>query len=317
MHALLHQEARPGAAHVALVEEDTVHDSVDGLIDRRVVEDDVGGLATELERELVARTGQRPLDPLAHLGRAGERHLLDARMFDQERPRLAGAGDDVQDARWQVDLLADGGERQRGERRGFGRLQHHGVAACQRGRDLPRQHQQREIPRDDLPADADRLGIGPIAGVGQLVGPAGVVEEVRRHERQVDVAGFLDGLAVVDRLEDGQFAGSLLDRAGDAVQVLGPLGPRQPGPRSLGSTRRDDRGVDVQGPGADHFGQHFLGGGVHRLERGAVARLDEAAADEEAVRRFDGDDVTRLGRGGVLPRRSDEVGDGAHQSSVT
>ena len=40
----------------------------------------------------------------------------------------------------------------------------------------------------------------------ELVRPAGVVEEVRRRERQVDVAGLLDRLAAVERLEDGELA---------------------------------------------------------------------------------------------------------------
>ena len=57
---LLHQQARPGAADVALVEEDAVDDALDGLVDRRVVEDDVRGLAAELERDLLAGAGDRP-----------------------------------------------------------------------------------------------------------------------------------------------------------------------------------------------------------------------------------------------------------------
>ena len=78
VHALLHEQPRAGAAHVALVEEDAVDDALDGLVDRRVVEHDVGRLAAELERQLLAGAGQRPLDLLADLGRAGERHLVDA-----------------------------------------------------------------------------------------------------------------------------------------------------------------------------------------------------------------------------------------------
>ena len=135
---------------------------------------------------------------LADLRRAGEGHLVDARVLDQRAPRVAGAGDDVDDAGGQLGLLADLGEGQRGERRRLGRLQDDGVAAGQRRRDLPRQHQQREVPGDDLAGHAERLGVGPEAGPGQLVGPPGVVEEVRRDQRQVDVAGLLDGLAVVD-----------------------------------------------------------------------------------------------------------------------
>ena len=51
----------------------------------------------------------------------------------------------------------DLGKEQRGERGELGGLQHHRVAHRKRRRDLPRQHQQREVPRDDL-ADRRRSG---------------------------------------------------------------------------------------------------------------------------------------------------------------
>ena len=59
---LLHQQPAAGAADVALVEEDAVDDALDRLVERRVVEHDVGRLAAELERELLAGAGQRPGD---------------------------------------------------------------------------------------------------------------------------------------------------------------------------------------------------------------------------------------------------------------
>src|SRR3954454_18589134 len=50
----LHEQARAGAADVALVEVDAVHDPLDRLVKSGVVEDDVRGLAAELERQLLA-----------------------------------------------------------------------------------------------------------------------------------------------------------------------------------------------------------------------------------------------------------------------
>ena len=76
-HALLDEQARAGAADVALVEVDAVDDALDGLIERRVGEDDVGGLAAELERQALRRAGDGALDALADLGRAGEGDLVD------------------------------------------------------------------------------------------------------------------------------------------------------------------------------------------------------------------------------------------------
>ena len=176
------------------------------------------------------------------------------------RPVSPGAGDDVDHAGRQVGLLADLGEQQRGQRRGLGRLEHDGVAAGQRRRDLPRQHQQREVPRDDLAGDAERPRVRPEAGVLELVGPAGVVEEVRRRQRDVDVAGLLDRLAVVDRLQHGELAAALLDDPGDPEEVLAPLPARHPAPDPVvGPAGGPDGRVDVGLVGLGDLGEHLLG----------------------------------------------------------
>ena len=67
---LLDEQPRAGAADVALVEEDAVDDALDGLVERGVVEDDVGGLAAELEGDLLVGAGDGAGDRLADLGGA-------------------------------------------------------------------------------------------------------------------------------------------------------------------------------------------------------------------------------------------------------
>jgi hypothetical protein len=96
---LLHQQPRPGAADVTLVEEDPVYDAFDSLVDRGVVEDDVGGLAAEFEGELLARAGGGSGNQAADLGRTGEGDLVDVRVFDQRATGIPGAGDDVHHSR--------------------------------------------------------------------------------------------------------------------------------------------------------------------------------------------------------------------------
>ena len=217
--------------------------------------------------------GGRAGDHLADLGRPGERDLVDVRVLDQRAAGVAGAGDDVDDAGRQVGLLADLGEQQRGQRRRLGRLEHDGVAAGERRRDLPGQHQQREVPRDDLAGDAERLGVRPEARVVELVGPARVVEEPGRHQRDVDVARLADRLAVVERLEHRQLAGALLQDAGDPEQVLAALPGRQLGPDLVvGLARRGHRAVDVGLAGLGDLGEHLLGRGADRLEGAPVER---------------------------------------------
>ena len=81
----------PGAADLALVEVDPVDDALDGLVERRVVEDDVGGLAAELEGERLVGARDALGDQLADVRRAGERDLVHARVGDQGHPDLARA----------------------------------------------------------------------------------------------------------------------------------------------------------------------------------------------------------------------------------
>src|SRR5439155_17816601 len=100
----LYEQPRAGAAHVALVEVDPVDDSLDRLVECRIVEDDVRRLAAELERQLLARAGELALDRLPHLGRAGEGDLDDALGLADRGAGPAVASEDVDDARRQLRL---------------------------------------------------------------------------------------------------------------------------------------------------------------------------------------------------------------------
>jgi hypothetical protein len=114
---------------------------------------------------------------------------------------VAGARHDVDHARRQVGLLADLGEEQRRQRRGLRGLEHDGVAGRQRGCDLPGELEQREVPGDHLAGDTQRFGSGP-SPAQRACPPSRVVEEVARDERDVDVAGLADRLAVVEGVHD-------------------------------------------------------------------------------------------------------------------
>ena len=137
-------------------------------------------------------------------------------------------------------LAQDVAEEERRERRRLGRLEHDRVPGRERRRDLPREHEQREVPRDDLAGDAERARLAVREGVLELVRPARVVEEVRGGERQVDVARLADRLAAVQRLEHRELARALLEDARDAEEVLGALAPAQLRP-AVRRTRRARR----------------------------------------------------------------------------
>ena len=225
---------------------------------------------------------------------------------DDVRARPAVARDDVDDAWRQLGLAEDVAEEQRGQRRRLGRLEHDRVPGRERRRDLPREHQQREVPGDDLARDAERPRRTVRERVLELVRPARVVEEVRRSERQVDVARLADRLAAVQRLEHGELARTLLEQARDPEQVLRALGARECRPAVLVRRARSiDCEPHVVGARLRDLRERLLRRGADRRVPLAGARLDPLATDEQAVALVDGDDVTRLRGVGVVPARLD------------
>ena len=143
----------------------------EGALDRGlevgVGQDDVRRLAAQLERHALERAARLGADLAPDRGRAGEGDLVDAGVVDQRRAGLAVAGDDVEHARRAARPRA---RARRGAARvsgvcsaGFSTIVQPAASA---GRDLPGGHQQREVPRDDLPAHADRL----LARVAEHVG---------------------------------------------------------------------------------------------------------------------------------------------------
>ncbi len=138
-------------------------------------------------------------------------------MLDDRRARrLAHPGDDVDDAGRKAGIGEARGQREHRQRRLLGRLQHGRAAGAEGGRQLPRRHQQRVVPRDDLAGDADRLAqreahrvVGNRQHVAvNLRGEAAVVLEAGRDVRDV-VLRFDDRLAGVARLEIGELVGAV------------------------------------------------------------------------------------------------------------
>ena len=77
----------------------------------------------------------------------GEGNAVDALVGDDLSADVAGARDEVDDARREV--LEALGERESRERRDLRRLADRGVAGGERRRELPRQEEQRVVPGDD------------------------------------------------------------------------------------------------------------------------------------------------------------------------
>ena len=131
------------------------------------------------------------------------------------------------------------------ERRLLGRLQHGRAAGADRRRQLPRRHQHRVVPRDDLPGDADRLAqrqahrvVGHRDDVAVDLGrQAAVVLEAGRDVGDVEFR-LDDRLAGVARLELGELVGALADDPGDLEQDAAAVLRRRVLPRRRRRTPR-------------------------------------------------------------------------------
>ncbi|KAG0768284.1 hypothetical protein G6F22_017522 [Rhizopus arrhizus] len=107
----------------------------------------------------------------------------------------------VQHAGGQPGLVRHFGQQGGGAGRDFRRLHDHGVAERQRGRHLPGQQQQRQVPRRDHAHHAQRLAVGVVQrlpAVGrvrhvafhiQRAGQFGKGTKIRGAARDVDLAG--------------------------------------------------------------------------------------------------------------------------------
>ena len=171
--AARHQHAGERGAGLAGVEEALAHAVGDGLLQVGVVEDDVGGLAAELQRHPLHGLRGHLGDPLAGAGRAGERHHVDVGVGgDGLTDDRAEPGDEVEHAGGQPDLVDDLGQDERVDRRHLAGLEHDGVAGGERRRHLQGDLVQRVVPRRDAADDADGLAHDEAVADGLLEGEA-------------------------------------------------------------------------------------------------------------------------------------------------
>ncbi len=151
--------------------------------------------------------------------------------------------------------------------------------------------------------------------------PAGVMIEMPRDERNVDVARLADRLAVVHRLEHREEALALLHVAGDRVEIARALLARQRGPGFEGAARRFHGAVDIGRASLRDAGEERIVGGIGDVKSAALRRRGEFAADkvlEAGLMALEpgADMVVRLGRRAVFHGVQD-FDDFVHGSRLT
>src|SRR5205085_12397823 len=153
----LHEQARTSAAHLALVEPDGIDNALYDAVQIGIIEDDERGFAAQLEREFLTGTGGGAANAASDIGRAGEGDLVDIWMAHQRLTNLRSfSRQDIDDTRRQAHFLDNLREFEGGQRGVAGGFQYNRIAHCHRVRNFPGQHEQWEVPGDDLHHDADR-----------------------------------------------------------------------------------------------------------------------------------------------------------------
>src|SRR6202047_4728701 len=172
--------------------------------------------------------------------------------------------DDIDYAMGQRDLLQHLSKEQGGEGSELGWFQNDCVAGGECRSTFPGKNKQREIPRDDLAANADRL-VADECFVPQ-VRPACVVIEVTDDQWTVDVARFTNRFAVVKTLQNSKQTGVLLDLSRDRVEIPGALVTAECGPGGERCLCGRDRRVHFRLAALDKARQRFAVSRIDRFE---------------------------------------------------
>mmetsp|Transcript_22535 Transcript_22535/g.36541 ORF Transcript_22535/g.36541 Transcript_22535/m.36541 type:complete len:378 (+) Transcript_22535:9097-10230(+) len=305
----MNQEARACAANLTLIEPDGIDETFNGAVQIGVVKDDVGGFATQLQRQGFAGACGGFANATTDGGGAGEGHLVHVCVHDH-LAHFAIAGHDVHHTFGHARLSADIGKQKGGERCVFCGLQDDGVAHGQRGGDFPGQHEQGEVPRDDLAADAQSLAVGQFS-LHQL-GHASVVVKVTLGQRHVDIAGLADGFAIVQRFENREQATVFLQKACNGIKDARAGVAAGFGPFWLGGTGGFDGDVDIRLGGLGQGCERLAIGGITAFE--TVTGFGKGAIDEVAKARTLINNprqcVARGFRGGAIVHGLEDVFDG-------
>lgn len=291
--ALLDQDTAAGTAALAVVEVDAEVDPGDGVVDIRVVEDDVGALAAQLEGDLLQVTlGSGLQDLAADQGGASEGDLVNVHVGRHgSTGDTANAGDDVDDTWWEASLDDELANIEGGERGLLSGLEDDGVSRGDDGADLPGEHEQGEVPGDDLATDADGLMAGVVEGLGigvdnlavDLVCPAAIVSDTAGSVGNVDLSDG-EGLAVVKGLDGSQGIAMLFHQVSQLDEHAATIcwGDMFPGSVE-GGTGSGDGDIDVLFCGLVDGGDGLFVVGVDGVKGPALDALDELVVDEAGM----------------------------------
>ena len=154
---LLNINPGPSATALAVVEENTKVDPRNSVFNIRIVKYNVWALATEFQGDLLQiRARSRFHNLSANNSRSSESDLVNVHVGrNGSTCYLAETGKDVDDTGWETGFFNELGGVESAEGSLFGGFENDDVAAGDGRANLPCPHEKREVPGDDLAADAD------------------------------------------------------------------------------------------------------------------------------------------------------------------
>src|SRR6266446_2748650 len=256
----------PGGRRAALAggDEGGEQDVVGGFLEIGVGEDEGGVLAAHLQREDLRLPQVRFLDGLADGPAADEEDAVHSGMRGQGGADGRAALDEVEDAARDARLLQAARVDLGGVRGHVAGLEDDGVAAGQRGKDVPVGEVDGEVERPEHGEDA--VGTEPALGarLPRRWEPGDQLQSFVGGDGRLGAAGLGFGSRFPERLADVEGDGAsqlllaLLQHRADPPHELGPVALRNGSERALRGARRLDGRVDLRhGPGmaAQHEGE--------------------------------------------------------------
>ena len=241
--------------------------SLHGHIQVGIVEHDQGGVAAQLQRQLL--DGRRALlhQDAAHLGGAGEgqvAHRVTGAQDLAHLDRALGIGrEDVEHARWHAGALGQFGDGQCRQGGGLSRFDDDRATGRQGRGDLARDHGHRKVPGRDGRAHPNGLAqhqqtFGRVgAGDGFAIDAARFLGKPLHEAGTVEhfASGLGQGLALLGGHDARQIVGVLLQQL-EPLHQDGRAGlGRQGAPGRPGGVGGGNRRLGLLGPQIGHLGQ--------------------------------------------------------------
>ncbi|CAM2145607.1 hypothetical protein PT2222_170164 [Paraburkholderia tropica] len=260
-----------------------------------VVEHDHGRFAAQFQVRALHRARRRFENALARRDITGDRNHAHLRLRDERRAHGVAASRHHVDDACRKNRRDQLGELERGKRRLLGRLEHDRVARRDGGRELPRGHHQRIVPRCDRGDHAQRIAADHARVARQIFARDRAVLRAARAREEAEHVGDRGDfvveraeirLAAIERFEPREFGGARLDGVGELEQQRGAILRRAARPRGPRAARGGGGRLHLFERRLGHERDHFARRRIENVFLAAVARHEFTADQQVRLHRF-------------------------------